>query len=228
MRIEGRLGFGRFRSRPNRFTVVLETPKGTRRCHLRDPGRLTEILIPGARTIFLERSGPGRKTDCEVLAVWSGTWWTVVNSGLHTDLATELILSGAVPELPADAPIRREVRFGDSRVDLLLDTSPPTLVEVKGCTLVVDGVALFPDAPTERGTRHVLNLIRAVRSGMRAAVLFLVMRPDAERLEPNEETDPKFAEALRSARREGVALLAHRFRLRGRVIEPVGGIPVVV
>ncbi len=79
MRIEGRLGYGRFRSRPNRFTVVLDTLTGARRCHLRDPGRLTEILVPGARTIFLERSGPGRKTDCEVLAVWSGSWWTVVN-----------------------------------------------------------------------------------------------------------------------------------------------------
>ncbi len=226
--MEGHLGHGRFRSRPNRFTVVLDTLTGERRCHLRDPGRLTEILIPGARTIFLERKGPGRKTDCEVLAVWSGSWWTVVNSGLHTPLATELIRSGAVPELPTQAPIRREVRFGDSRVDLMLATSPPTLVEVKGCTLVIDGVALFPDAPTERGTRHVLNLIRAVHSGMRAAVLFLVMRPDAERLEPNEETDPKFAEALRAASRKGVALLAHRFRLRGRVIEPAGWIPVVV
>ncbi len=226
MRVEGRLGFGLFRSRPNRFTVVLETSTGTRRCHLRDPGRLTELLVPGARTIFLEREGGRRKTDCEVLAVWSGSWWTVVNSGLHTALAIELIQSGAVPELPADAPIRREVRFGDSRVDLLLETSPPTLVEVKGCTLVVDGLALFPDAPTERGTRHVLNLIRAVHSGMRAAVLFLVMRPDAELLAPNEGTDPRFAEALRRAHREGVMLLAYRFRLRGKVIEPAGRIPV--
>lgn len=228
MRIEGRLGFGLFRSRPNRFTALLKTSRGIRRCHLRDPGRLRELLVPGARTLFLEREGAGRRTDCEVLAVWSGAWWTVVNSGLHSDLAVELIRSGGVPGLPPTAGFRREVRFGDSRVDLLLETSPPTLVEVKGCTLVVDGLALFPDAPTERGTRHVLNLIRAVRSGLRAFVLFLIMRPDAERLSPNEETDPKFARALRRAAREGVELAAHRFRLRGRSIEPAGPVPVEV
>ncbi len=97
-----------------------------------------------------------------------------------------------------------------------------------GCTLARDGLALFPDAPTQRGTRHVLNLIEAIGMGFRAVVLFLVMRPDAKALAPNAETDPAFAEALARAHRSGVMLLAHTFTLSGRSVEPVSRIPVLL
>ncbi len=228
MIVRGTLRFGRFRERLNRFAVSLDDLSGRRRrCHLRDPGRLSELLLPGAGILFLERRSPGRSTDCEVLAVWDGVLWTVVNSGLHSGLAEELISSGRARPIPA-APLRREVRFRDSRLDFLVSSDPPWLVEVKGCTLVRDGLALFPDAPTERGTRHVSALEAALGEGYRAAVLFLVMRPDARALVPNREADPRFAEALISAADAGVETLAHTFRLSGRVVEPVEPIPVLL
>lgn len=226
--VQGQLEFGRFVDRPNRFTVVLKTVSGSRRCHLRDPGRLSELLKPQAGVLFVEKSSPRRRTDCEVVAIWDGKCWTIVNSGLHNELALELISAGLLPELGSPKAVKTEVRFGNSRVDILIEGRPPTLVEVKGCTLVRDGLALFPDAPTQRGTRHVLNLIEAIGMGFRAAALFLVMRPDAKALAPNAETDLAFAEALARAHRSGVMLLAHTFRLRGRSIEPASRIPVLL
>ncbi len=228
MFIKGKLGAGKFLERPNRFLVVLDTLEGRRRCHVRDPGRLTELLVKGAPVVFLERSNPGRKTDCEVLLVWDGKVWTVVNSGLHSELATELLASGFLPELRGFTSMRREVKYGNSRVDFMLEYPGKVLyLEVKGCTLVGDGVALFPDAPTERGRRHVLNLIRAVDEGHDAAILFLVMRPDAELLIPNAETDPGFAEALREAENRGVRMFAVTFRYLARRIEPLARIPLI-
>ncbi len=228
MFIKDKLGGGRFIERPNRFLAVLDTKDGRRRCHVRDPGRLKELLVRGAPVVYLERSNPGRKTDCEVLLVWDGRVWTVVNSGLHSELAMEPLLSGLLPELRGFTSLRREVRYGDSRVDFLLEFPGKLLyLEVKGCTLVRDGVALFPDAPTERGRRHVMNLIRAVEEGHDAAVLFLVMRPDAELLTPNAETDPGFAEALREAENRGVRMFAVTFKYFARSIIPLTRIPVV-
>jgi len=226
VRVTERLGSGVFLRRPNRFLVEVLTRRGVRRCHLRDPGRLKELLVPGATVVFIERDRTGRKTSCEVLLIWDGKVWTVVNSRLHLDLAEEVLLAGLFnEELGAPKKIRREVRFGRSRLDLLLDES--TLVEIKGCTLVREGVALFPDAPTERGRRHVLDLVEAVRNGYRAAVLFLIMRPDAEVLKPNWSTDPEFSRALAEAVGEGVIALAVKFRYCCREIRPAGRVPVI-
>ncbi len=221
MRVREPLFGGSLVDRPNRFTLRVKTPEGIRKCHLRDPGRLRELMIPGLPVVFFDRSSVGRKTDCEVFMIWKGVW-TIVNSGLHSDLAEEVLTS-----LGLEGEVRREVKFGDSRVDFLVGD---TLVEVKGCTLVRDGLALFPDAPTERGRRHVLNLIRAVKSGMRALILFLVMRPDAQMLSPNWDTDPNFSEALLKAVKSGVSVRAVKFRYdpREREVKAVGSLPVVV
>ncbi len=229
MLVNDELGSGRFLRRLNRFLVQLDTLTGERRCHLRDPGRLSELLVPGATVVFKERRGSsGRKTDCEVLLVWDGKVWTVVNSGLHSTLAEEVLRSSFLPELSGFTKLRREVRFGDSRVDFLLEGVTTTLLEVKGCTLVRNGKALFPDAPTERGRRHILNLIKALEGGYRTAVLFLVMRPDASEFSPNRETDPLFFEALRRAVERGVEVYALNFAYRDRRIFPVRRIPVVI
>jgi len=228
MFINGELGAGRFLKRPNRFLALLETRSGERKCHVRDPGRLNELLRPGAVTVFLEKPNPRRKTDCELL-VWSGRVWTVVNSGLHSELAQELLESGFLSEFPRFTSLRREVRHGDSRIDFLLESlGRRVLLEVKGCTLVRDGVALFPDAPTERGRRHILNVIRAVEGGYEAAILFLVMRPDAEYLSPNVKTDPSSSRALKKAEERGVRMYAVAFAYRSRSIDPVSEIPVVL
>ncbi len=226
--IEGILKSGIFLKRPNRFLVILKTSKGLRRCHLRDPGRLSDLLKPGAIIIFRERNPAGRKTDCEVLLIWEGRVWTIVNSSLHNDLAIEVIKSGLLTELGSPGNIRREFRFGNSRIDFLLEDDERTLLEVKGCTLVRNGLALFPDSPSERGRRHVFNMIKSLRLGYRAAILFLVMRPDAKILSPNWEIDPKFSSALAKASEIGVLMLAVKFAYKRREIIPVDRIPVKV
>ncbi len=226
--VEGRKKVGLFKGRPNRFTVLIKTEKGVRRCHLRDPGRLRELLKPDVKVMFIEVEGKRRKTDCEVIAVHDGTIWTVVNSGLHTSLAIELLSAGVIPEIKAEHGIRPEVKYGDSRIDLQVLGSPPTLVEVKGCTLVVGGTALFPDAPTNRGLRHLKTLIRAVEDGLKAYVLFLVMRPDAKIFMPNWATDPEFSRGLVEAFDKGVGIIAYTFTFNGLEIKPVRRIPVTL
>ncbi len=227
MKVEGRKGIGLFHERPNRFTVLVRTETGMRRCHLRDSGRLSELLKPGVKVMFIEVKGKGRKTNCEVLAVHDGRMWTVVNSGLHTSLAVELIRTGLIHGVEADQEIETEVKYGDSRIDIQIKGDPPTLVEVKGCTLVIHGTALFPDAPTSRGLKHLKNLARAVAHGFKAYVLFLVMRPDAEIFMPNWKTDPDFSRGLVEAYKSGVNIVAYTFTFDGTCIKPYRRIPVM-
>lgn len=199
-RFQGPLSEARVASRPNRFTVYLE---GGGACHLHDPGRLEELIYRGNRVLI--RPTGGAKTSCSVTAAWSNGRWVVVDSRVHNVIASRLLPPCSQPE----------VRVGRSRLDFKYDD---TYVEVKGCTLVVDGVALFPDAPTERGRRHVEELIRLREEGHGAGLLFLVMRDDATCLRPNELTDPGFAEALRRAVAAGVEVEALAFRLEGERI----------
>ncbi len=229
MRIYDKLNAGKFIERPNRFLVVIKTSGNRRKCHLRDPGRLTELLKPGVPIIFMERRSSIRKTDCEVLLVWSGSVWVIVNSGLHNDLAEEVLRSNLIRELSGFHEIKREVYFGDSRIDFLLEgDNSRVLLEVKGCTLVEEGRAYFPDAPTERGRKHVISLIRALDKGYRAAILFLVMRPDARSLTPNWKTDREFSDSLMRAVERGVEAYALTFAYIARNITPVSRIPVIL
>jgi len=126
LKIKGEKGVGSFIERPNRFTVIVETEAGLRIYHLRDPGRLTELLKPGAKVMFLESRCEGRKTDCEVPAVHDGLLWTVVNSGIHNKLAEKLVIKGLIPEIKAESTIEREVSYGNSRIDLMIHGSPHT------------------------------------------------------------------------------------------------------
>jgi len=224
--IEGRKGIGLFKERLNRFTVLLRTETGLRKCHLRDPGRLGELLKPGVKVMFLEVEGEGWKTDCEVIAVHDGSIWTVVNSGLHTGLAVELLKAGLIQEIKAEHGIETEVKYGNSRIDIQVHGEPPTLVEVKGCTLVTQGTALFPDAPTSRGLKHLKTLAKAVNEGLKAHVLFLVMRPDAKMFRPNWKTDPDFSRGLVEAYMDGVNIIAYTFTFDGTQIKPYRRIPV--
>ncbi len=177
----------KFKSRPNRFLVELGDG---RLAHLHDPGRLRELLVPGRELVVKRVKGKARKTDLDVLAVKS-RYWVFVHSGYHPRIAEKLI-----PGL--FGPIKaREVKLGSSRVDFLLEDGRP--LEVKGCTLMKDSIALFPDAPTERGTRHVLEIARH-----RGALLFLVFHPPVRELRPNCEMDPKFCEAMKTAKRRAL------------------------
>ncbi len=190
----------KFKARLNRFLVELEDG---RLAHLHDPGRLRELLVPGREIIVRKVEGRKRKTDLDVLAVRYRNYWVFVHSGYHSRIAEKLI-----PTL--FGPIRaREVKLGNSRVDFLLEDGRP--LEVKGCTLRKGGVALFPDAPTKRGARHVSELIQFMTNGSKAAILFLIFRAEARCFYANKEIDQEFADIFEQAYKRGVQIIPLQF-----------------
>ena len=218
---------GIFLERPNRFTVIFESVGINKKAHLRDPGRLKELLLPEAKLLLRPALNPAnRKTKYDVIAVESEGIWVLINSGFHSDLAAELIESKIVSELSSYSVEKREYTFGKSRIDFLLtpDTSvkegsenesnilaSKMLLEVKGCTLVEEGHGKFPDAPTIRGKRHLEELIKAKKEGMNSAVLFLIPREDAQIFSPNWEMDEEFSKTLEQAETDKVLIIAHSF-----------------
>jgi len=207
---------GKFVERPNRFTIVFETKHGTNEnAHLRDPGRLKELLIPGIKLLVRKAiPNPKRKTQYDVIAVFNQGLWVLINSGFHSDLAADLIESGVIVEISNYSIERREYTYGKSRIDFLLTNNKngEMLLEVKGCTLVENGLAKFPDAPTIRGKKHLDELIHFMDDGFESAVLFLIIREDAEEFTPNTPMDPDFSEALITANERGVHVLVYSFR----------------
>ena len=207
---------GKFIDRPNRFVVVFETEPGlTETAHLRDPGRLKELLIPGAKLLLRKAApNPKRKTKYDVIAVFNQDIWVLINSGFHSDIAADLIESGLIKELSNYSILRREYTYGKSRIDFLLTNQEKfkMLLEVKGCTLVEKGLAKFPDAPTLRGKKHLEELSHSIRDGFKAAALFLIIRDDAMEFTPNTAMDPDFSAALGSAMENGVFIIAYSFK----------------
>ena len=217
-----RLVPARFAARPNRFIVMARLQSGEEvRCHMADPGRLKELLLPGAE-LRLRPAAPGteRRTGYSVVLVrapMAPRPWVSLDTSLPNRLAVDLLRQGRVRGLGGCSSLRAEVRHGSSRFDFLLTPrrGADIFVEVKSVTLVVNGVARFPDAPTVRGTRHLQDLTAHVQAGGRSAVLFVVQRPDATAVRAQRLTDPLFADALAVARQSGVLLRAVRFRLAG-------------
>ncbi|MFB6469747.1 MAG: DNA/RNA nuclease SfsA [Vulcanisaeta sp. AZ3] len=216
---------GVFVRRLNRFVGVAVINGEEVMVHIHDPGRLQELLRPGVRIYAYEKSGG--KTRYYLVAVDLGDELVLVNSAIHNDIASWLISNGFV--LRDYRVVRREPVFGSGRFDLLL-RSPmgmDAFVEVKGVTLEVNGIAEFPDAPTQRGARHMMELARAVGLGYEAYVLFLVLRSRAFVFRPNEALDSRFAEAFRFAMSHGVNAVAYKLVLgRDWVLRPVGPLRV--
>ncbi len=204
---------GTYQERTNRFTVVFKYGEREEKAHLRDPGRLRELLLPDADLLLRPAQNLAkRKTKFDVIAVRSEDIWVLINSGFHSDLAQELINSRLISEFKGYDIVKREYSYGKSRIDFFLKHGQSELLlEVKGCTLVEEGHARFPDAPTERGKRHVEELLRAKIQGLSAAVLFIIPREDAMIFSPNWEMDPQFSLALQEAQEEGVHVIAHSF-----------------
>jgi sugar fermentation stimulation protein A len=218
---------GTFVSRPNRFLARVMLEEGTVLAHVHDPGRLKEILLPGAQ-LMLRKAPPGkRRTLYDVLAGKVGDRWVLINSSIHRGIS-ERILSdvSASPFGPASS-VRSEVALGSSRIDHLIELEDgPMYIEVKGCSLTEEGTALFPDAPTSRGTRHIMELTEALKDGHRAGLMVLVMRSDSLRFSPNRATDPDFASALEGAIDAGLEVRPLVLDYDGSTISLVGGIPV--
>lgn len=206
---------GKFVERPNRFTVTFQLGNKLENAHLRDPGRLKELLTPDADLLLRRALKLGnRKTKYDVIGVLKGDLWILINSGFHSDIAADLIDSQIIDEFKGYSVLKREYTCGKSRIDFLLtdNNEEKMLVEVKGCTLVEDGLALFPDAPTLRGKKHVEELISAKSEGLNASILFLILCEDAVEFSPNFKMDPEFSASLEMAYKNGVNAVAYSFK----------------
>ena len=201
---------GRFKTRLNRFLAIVEVQGHEVGVHVANSGRMREMLVPGFRVLISPKSGDHRKTKYDLALVDLGTSLASADARLPNALVTEAFAQGRLPQFRDYDGLRAEVVFGESRLDLRLQ-GPPGLcyVETKSVTLVVDGVGLFPDAPTTRGAKHVRSLAQAVKAGHRAAVVFVVQRDDAHALRPHDEADPDFGTALRESIAAGVEALAY-------------------
>ncbi len=210
-----------FVRRPNRFLVEAVCAGRPVAAHLHDPGRLEEILVPGATLYLGPATGPGRKTGWTVhLAEHAGTLVSI-NSSLPNRLVGFGLERGLFHEFRDYALGGREVRLGAGRVDFHLVTAGIDIfMEVKGVSLVRGRAAFFPDAPTTRGARQVRDLIRAAGKGICGTLFFLVQRNDADSLRFNTETDPDFAAAVGEAFRKGLEIVAYtcRFSLSGAAV----------
>ena len=228
MQIAGQLVQAEFVSRDNRFRVTVEVQGQPVWAHLPNSGRLGELLVPGRRAILIKRPSDRRKTQYDLHLIELQGRWVSLDARLPNDLVEEALLGGILPDLAGYSTVRREVPYGRSRLDFKLegDTRPPCLVEVKSVTLVLDGLACFPDAVTMRGRRHLEELAGAVEAGYRAAVVFVVQRDDALGLRPHDESDPAFGRTLRDVARRGVELYAYACRVEPGRVEIVRPLPV--
>ncbi len=198
---------GRFLARPNRFIAQVELDGVVHTVHVKNTGRCRELLVPGA-AVYLERSGnPGRKTQFDLIAVRKGDLLINMDAQAPNRVFAEWAAAGGF--LQGVRSIRPEYRFGDSRLDFCLETDTGKhLVEVKGVTLEDGGAARFPDAPTERGVKHIRELARAVEGGLEATLFFVVQMERIRSVSPNDGTHPAFGAALREAASAGVHVRA--------------------
>ena len=216
-----------FIDRPNRFIANVETEEGTQRVHVKNTGRCRELLIPGVTVYLEEGSGPNRKTKYDLIAVEKNGMLINMDSQAPNHLFAEWVASGGF--LPDVTRIRGEYTYGASRLDFCLETERGLhLVEVKGVTLEENGIARFPDAPTERGVKHIKELQKAVESGLEATLCFVVQMEGIRHVEPNDATHPEFGKALREAAAAGVRVKAYDCSVAADSVFIRNEIPVVL
>ena len=199
---------GRFLRRPNRFVAHVETADGIQICHVKNTGRCRELLVPDAAVYLEKAADPARKTAYDLIAVKKGNLLINMDAQAPNRVFQEWAAQGHF--LPDVQSIRPEYRYGDSRLDFALCTPHGLhLVEVKGVTLEEDGVVRFPDAPTERGVKHIRELEKAVREGTAATLFFVIQMRGVRWFSPNDDTHPEFGAALREAAAAGVRVCAY-------------------
>ena len=197
---------GHFLARPNRFIAKVEIDGTEETVHVKNTGRCRELLPAGAEVFCRFDPNPARKTHYDLITVRKGDRLINMDSQAPNAAAKEWLLGGGLGEIENLKP---EVFCGDSRFDFSFTKDGKTCyLEVKGVTLEEDGVCAFPDAPTERGVKHLKGLTELSRSGCGAYVLFVIQMADVKYLHPNDATDPAFGAALREAAASGVQILA--------------------
>ena len=197
---------GTFLARPNRFIAHVEIDGQTEVVHVKNTGRCRELLPVGAEVWCQKSDNSNRKTKYDLITVRKGSRLINMDSQAPNLAAKEWLASGGLGEIEN---LRAETKHGDSRFDFsFTKDGKPCFLEVKGVTLENDGICAFPDAPTERGARHLRGLTEAAQAGYGAYVLFVIQMTDVAYLHPNDATDPEFGKALREAAANGVEALA--------------------
>ena len=197
---------GKFIQRPNRFIAICEINGVNEICHVKNTGRCRELLVEGA-VVYLEKSSnPNRKTQYDLVSVEKNGKLINMDSQIPNFVVVE-----SLDKIFKDVvSVKQEYKYGNSRFDIYVETKDEKiLVEVKGVTLENDGVVRFPDAPTERGIKHLKELQKAVIEGYKACVVFLVQMNDVKYFEPNIETHLEFAQELENAHKNGVEIFVY-------------------
>lgn len=214
-----------FLSRPNRFIARVQLGEQTVECHVKNTGRCRELLVPGA-TVYLERgANPNRRTAWDLIAADKGG--KLIN--MDAQAPNRAFAEWARTFDPSAETVKPEFTFGQSRLDFCLEGPQGLhLVEVKGVTLEDGGHARFPDAPTERGVRHLHELMRAAALGHRATAFFVIQMEDVTDFAPNDDTHPAFGAALRQAAAAGVQVAAYSCRVTPDSMTIHRPVPVVL
>ena len=197
---------GRFLTRPNRFIAHIEIDGQTEICHVKNTGRCRELLPQGAKVWCQKFDDPKRKTKYDLITVEKDSRLINMDSQAPNKAALQWLQAGGLGNI---GQLRPESKWGDSRFDFSFTKDGiPCFLEVKGVTLETDGVCAFPDAPTQRGTKHLRELTQLKQQGYGAYVLFVIQMSDVRYLHPNDATDPAFGKALREAAEAGVQVMA--------------------
>lgn len=206
----GKVVHGLLVRRVNRFIAEITFGGIMEQVHIKNTGRLKELLVPGTEVLLEHSDHPNRKTRFSLIAAAKHGGWVNVDSQAPNAAAFEALRAGSLAEFGQVDLVKREVTYGDSRFDLYFEKGAKKgFVEVKGVTLEENGIAMFPDAPTARGTKHVLEMAKAVREGFIGAILFVVQMKGCHAFTPYRAMDSALADALLEASRQGVQILAY-------------------
>ena len=198
---------GKFIERPNRFIAYVEIDGTIQTCHVKNTGRCRELLTQGCTVYLEESSNANRKTKYDLVAVEKGKLLVNIDSQAPNKVVKEWLEAGGLFSNPI--LIHSEKKHGNSRVDFYIeDENRKAFIEVKGVTLEDNGVAAFPDAPTERGVKHLYHLIDVMKEGYEAYLVFVLQFKPAKHIIPNDVTHPEFGKALREAVAAGVKVIA--------------------
>lgn len=196
-----------FKERPNRFIAYVETEEGREICHVKNTGRCRELLTSDAVVYVQRNNNPARKTKLDLIGVEKGDYLINMDSQAPNAAVKEWLQAGNL--FSKNAAVYSEKTYGESRFDFYIeDGERKAFMEVKGVTLELDGVCRFPDAPTERGVKHIRELIKCMEDGYEAYILFVIQMSPVKYLEPNDATHKAFGDALREAAKAGVHVMA--------------------
>lgn len=220
---------GIFIDRPNRFIANVIVDGISEKVHVKNTGRCKEILTEGTK-VYLERSNnPNRKTKYSIISAYKGDQLINIDSQVPNDVVYSSILSNKVSELKNVDLLQKEVTYGNSRFDLYYEKNNiKGFLEVKGVTLEKNGIAMFPDAPTTRGTKHLLELIESLKEGYESYLFFLIQMTDISYFKPNKIMDEQFYTALLEAKDAGVHILAYNSIVKKHEIHLNKNIDIII